>query len=194
MIYTHHKIYLIRHGETEWTVSGKHTGRTDIPLTEKGEEQSKALGKFLKGTGFQKVFCSPSTRAKETCRHCGLFAHAQIENDLQEWDYGKYEGITTVEIKKTNPHWSIFAQGAPDGESVADVGHRANRVLGMIRSTPGDIAVFSSGHFLRVLAARWLDMPANFGERFILSPASLSILGFERDRPAIHLWNQTHFS
>ena len=193
MVFTHHKIYLIRHGETEWTLAGRHTGLTDIPLTEKGKQTSKKIGEYLKGQGFQKVFVSPLARAKETCRLAGFFDHAMIDPDLVEWDYGKYEGLTTLEIRKDNPHWNLFTQGVPEGESLADVGARANRVLGKIRSIPGDVAVFASGHILRVLTARWLDLPPSFGGRLVLSPASLSILGFEREQSAILSWNQTHF-
>jgi probable phosphoglycerate mutase len=193
MIFTHHKIYLIRHGETEWTLSGKHTGRSDIPLTKNGEEQSANIGRYLKGMGFQKVLTSPLIRAKETCRLAGLFTHALVDEDLREWNYGDYEGITSAEIRAKDPHWTIFTAGAPGGESVADIGARANRVLGTIRSIPGDVAVFSHGHFLRALAARWLEMPPAFGQQLVLSPASLSILGFEKEKPAIITWNQTHF-
>ena len=193
MIFTHHKIYLIRHGETEWTLSGKHTGRTDIPLTKNGEEQSQNIGRYLKGMGFQKVLTSPLIRAKETCRLSGLFTHALIDEDHREWNYGDYEGITSAEIRKKDPHWTIFTGGAPGGESIADIGARANRVLGTIRSIPGDVAVFSHGHFLRALAARWIEMPVAFGQQLVLSPASLSILGYEKEKPAIITWNQTHF-
>ena len=190
MIYTHHKIYLIRHAETEWTVSGQHTGKTDLPLTEQGEEDSRKIGAFLKGKGFQKVLVSPLMRARRTCELAGLFSDAIIEKDLVEWDYGDYEGLTSAEIHKTNPGWSIFHEGAPGGETLADVGHRAGRVLGLLRSIPGDVAVFSSGHFLRVLAAKWLDMPPSFGGHLVLKPASVSILGYERNTSAILLWNQ----
>jgi len=193
MVFTHHKIYLIRHGETEWTLSGRHTGLTDIPLTENGIQASKKIGAFLKGQGFQKVLVSPLQRAKETCRLAGFFDHAIIEPDLVEWDYGKYEGLTTPEIRKESPHWTVFTGEVPGGESLADIGARANRVLGQLRSIPGDVAIFSSGHILRVLAARFLDQPPSFGSRLILSPASLSILGFEREHPAIISWNQTLF-
>ena len=193
MIYTHHKIYLIRHGQTEWTVSKKHTGKTDIPLTPEGVEQAKLIGAYLKGTGFQKIFCSPSLRAKETCRIAGFFHSAIIDEELAEWDYGEYEGLTSTEIRKNHPRWTVFSQGCPGGDSVADMGHRANRILGKLRSIPGDIAIFSSGHILRCLTARWLDMPVGFGERLILSPGSLSILGFEKETPAIISWNQTYF-
>jgi len=192
MVFTHHKIYLIRHGQTEWTESKRHTGKTDIPLTPHGQEQARALGKYLKGVGFQKVFCSPSIRAKDTCRLAGFFSEAIVDNELAEWDYGDFEGLTSVEIRKAVPRWTVFSQGCPGGESVADIGQRANRVLGKMRSIPGDIVIFSSGHFLRSFAARWLDMPIGFGEKLILDPASISILGFEKDTPAIVTWNQTH--
>jgi broad specificity phosphatase PhoE len=191
MIYTHHKIYLIRHAETEWTLSGQHTGKTDLPLTEKGENDSRKIKEQLSGLGFQKVLVSPLTRAKRTCELAGFFDEAIIEKDLIEWDYGSYEGMTSAEIHKNNPSWSIFREGAPEGESIADVSHRAARVLGHIRSIPGDVAVFSSGHFLRVLAARWLDMPPQFGQHLVLHPASISILGYERNTPALLLWNKT---
>jgi probable phosphoglycerate mutase len=194
MNHTHHKIYLIRHGETEWTVLGKHTGNTDIPLTAQGEEDAKKIRDYLKGVGFQKVLVSPLQRAKETCRLSGFFSHALIDEDLREWDYGRYEGLTTSEIRKENPSWTIFSQGAPDGESIADIGARANRVLGRVCSIPGDVAIFSSGHILRSIAARWLGMPVSFGKHLILNPASISILGFERETPALIQWNQTQFS
>lgn len=194
MVFTHHKIYLVRHGETEWALSGKHTGRSDIPLTSNGQAQARDLEKYLKGLGVQKVFSSPSQRAKETCRLAGFLSHAIIDDELHEWDYGQYEGMTTTEIRKTAPLWTVFSQGAPGGESVADMGQRVNRVLGRLRSIPGDVIIFSSGHILRALAARWLDMPVGFGERFVLSPASLSVLGFEKEVPAILTWNQTLYS
>lgn len=190
MIHTHHKIYLIRHAETEWTVTGQHTGKTDLALTHKGEEQAKGLKDLLKGIGFQKILVSPLQRATRTCELAGFFHDAIIEKDLVEWNYGDYEGLTTKQIHASFPTWNIFHEGAPGGESLADVSHRAGRVLGLIRSVPGDVAIFSSGHFLRVLAARWLDMPPSFGEHLVLKPASLSILGYERSSTAILLWNQ----
>ena len=194
MLFTHHKIYLVRHGETEWALSGKHTGRSDIPLTSNGQAQARELEQYLKGLGVQKVFSSPSQRAKETCRLSGFLSHAIIDDELHEWDYGQYEGMTTTEIRKMDPLWTVFSQGAPGGESVADMGQRVNRILGRLRSIPGDVLIFSSGHILRALAARWLDMPVGFGEHFVLSPASLSVLGFEKEVPAILTCNQTLYS
>ncbi len=194
MVFTHHKIYLIRHGETDWSLSGRHTGRTDIPLTEQGQIQAKQLADYLKGLGVQKVFSSPSQRAKETCRLAGFLSHAIVDEELHEWDYGEYEGMTTAEIRKTAPLWTIFKQGAPGGESIGDMGQRVNQVMGRLRSIPGDVLIFSSGHFLRSLAARWLGMPVAFGEHLVLSPASISILGFEKEVPALLAWNQILYS
>ncbi len=194
MVFTHHKIYLIRHGETDWSLSGRHTGRTDIPLTEQGQIQAKQLADYLKGLGVQKVFSSPSQRAKETCRLAGFLSHAIIDEELHEWDYGEYEGMTTAEIRKSAPLWTIFSQGAPGGESIGDMGQRVNQVMGRLRSIPGDVLIFSSGHFLRSLAARWLGMPVAFGEHLVLSPASISILGFEKEVPALLAWNQILYS
>lgn len=194
MVFTHHKIYLIRHGETDWSLSGRHTGRTDIPLTEQGQIQAKQLADYLKGLGVQKVFSSPSQRAKETCRLAGFLSHAIVDEELHEWDYGDYEGMTTAEIRKTAPLWTIFKQGAPGGESIGDMGQRVNQVMGRLRSIPGDVLIFSSGHFLRSLAARWLGMPVPFGEHLVLSPASISILGFEKEVPALLAWNQILYS
>ena len=194
MVFTHHKIYLIRHGETDWSLSGRHTGRTDIPLTEQGQIQAKQLADYLKGLGVQKVFSSPSQRAKETCRLAGFLSHAIVDEELHEWDYGEYEGMTTAEIRKSAPLWTIFSQGAPGGESIGDMGQRVNQVMGRLRSIPGDVLIFSSGHFLRSLAARWLGMPVAFGEHLVLSPASISILGFEKEVPALLAWNQILYS
>lgn len=194
MVFAHHKIYLIRHGETDWSLSGRHTGRTDIALTEQGQIQAKQLREYLKGLGIQKVFSSPSQRAKETCRLAGFLSHAIVDEELHEWDYGEYEGMTTAEIRKTAPLWTIFSQGAPGGESIGDMGQRVNQVMGRLRSIPGDVLIFSSGHFLRSLAARWLGMPVAFGEHLVLSPASISILGFEKEAPALLAWNQILYS
>jgi broad specificity phosphatase PhoE len=187
----HQKVYLIRHGETEWTKSKKHTGLTDIPLTAEGEKQSLWLKEALSGKKFKKVFCSPLQRAKKTCEIAGFFHEAEIDRDLLEWDYGKYEGMTTSEIHEIDPGWTIFSRGAPEGESVGDVGGRAQRMLSKILSVSGDVAVFSSGHFSRVLAAKWLHLSAAEGRLLALSTASLSILGYEHGLPVLHLWNQT---
>lgn len=183
------KIYLIRHGETEWALSGKHTGKTDIPLTSRGEEEGRLLGKRLKGHTFEKVLTSPSQRAEKTCELAGLLKHAYHDVDLMEWDYGDYEGKTTSEIWKSDPHWTIFDRGAPNGESVADVTGRANRLLSKIHNCKGDVALFSHGHMIRVIAMRWLSLPTTQGKHLLVSPSSLSILSFERQTPVLALWN-----
>jgi broad specificity phosphatase PhoE len=189
-MYPKKKIFLVRHGETEWTNSGQHTGITDIPLTKNGESQAEQLGKRLRGHSFAAVFCSPLKRSQSTCEIAGLFKTAKIDPDLIEWNYGKFEGLTSEEIRKASPHWNIFLNGAPGGESVADVGARANKVLAKINSIHGDVALFSHGHFLRALAARWLGLPAQDGRLLDLSPGSLSILGFEREERVLLLWNE----
>jgi broad specificity phosphatase PhoE len=186
------KIYLIRHGETEWTLSNRHTGKTDLPLTQKGEEEAVSVGKKIAQQKFDLVLCSPLQRAKETCQGAHLFGEAELEPLLTEWDYGTYEGLTTEEIRKQVPNWKIFTHGAPGGESVADVSQRADKLLSKIAKTQGDVALFSHGHFLRVLAARWLHLPAEKGALFALSPAALSILSFERGDPVLSLWNSAN--
>lgn len=187
----HQKVYLIRHGETEWTQSKQHTGLTDIPLTDLGREQAKWLVSRLGGLKFKKVFCSPLIRAKETCEVAGLFDHAEIDEDLVEWDYGKYEGLTTPQIREQDPKWNIFTSGAPEGESIGDVSSRASRVISKVRSIQGDVALFSSGHFSRALGAKWIEMTITEGRHLLLSTASCSILSYERETPVIELWNQT---
>lgn len=182
-------IYLIRHGETEWTNSGQHTGVTDIGLTDNGKTQAEALGKRLKGHAFESILCSPLKRAVATCEAAGLFKHAKLEEGLKEWNYGDYEGKTTDEIWKKDPHWNIFSNGAPHGETVVDIEERASRLLFQIAPIHGDIALFSHGHFLRVLTAKWLGLHASDGRLFYLSPGSISILGFERSTQVIKLWN-----
>lgn len=190
MISKNRKIYLVRHGETEWTLSGRHTGLTNLSLTPHGEEQVKKLGKWLENLNFEKVYVSPLKRALETCKLCGFENKSQIVPDLVEWNYGEYEGLTHKEINEENPGWNLFIQGAPGGESVGDIGARANRLLTKFASIEGDLLLFSSAHILRVLAARWLGLPPSEGRLFLLSPASLSILGYERKTPVIHLWNE----
>jgi probable phosphoglycerate mutase len=185
------KIYLIRHGETPWSLSGQHTGKTDISLTEQGIADAEKIGNRLKGHHFEKIFVSPMKRAQETCALSGMLKHAYTEDNLMEWDYGDYEGLTTQEIWKTDPEWNLFSRGAPNGESVTDVAARANRLLSKLHSYHGDLALFSHGHFLRVLAARYLGLSAQEGKLFTLSPSSISILSFERNTPVIALWNQT---
>ena len=186
-------IYLARHGETAWSLTGQHTGLTDLPLTEQGELDAAALGDLLSGRLFVKVFTSPLQRAVRTCALAGFGSMAEVDNDLVEWDYGAYEGRRTDDIRKERPDWQLFRDGCPDGETAADVGARADRVLARARSAQGDVLLFSSGHLLRTLAARWLGFEPSAGRYFQLSTASLSILGFEHDRaePVIRLWNET---
>lgn len=189
----HQKVYLIRHGETEWTKSRQHTGLTDIPLTDEGRLQAEWLkDKIAKADlDFKKVYCSPLKRAKETCEIAGFLKDAEIDDDLVEWNYGNYEGKTTPEIREEHPKWSIFLDGAEGGESIGDISTRTNRVISRLRDVPGDVLVFSSGHFLRALAARWIGLTVKEGRLLMLSTASLSILGYERETPAIVLWNET---
>jgi broad specificity phosphatase PhoE len=187
-------LYLGRHGETAWTLSGQHTGRTDLPLTENGERQARALGQRLRGLVFAKVLTSPSQRAVRTCELAGFGAGAEIDPDLAEWDYGEYEGRRTAEILAERPGWRLFRDGAPGGETFEQVGARADRVLARIRSIDGNVLAVSSAHFSRVLAARWLGLPVTAGRYFYLSTASLSILGYEHDsidEPLVRLWNDT---
>ena len=181
------EIYIVRHGETEWARDGKHTGLTDIPLTEKGEIGAASLGRRIEKIKFSHVFTSPLKRAKETCEICGF--DGTIDQDLVEWDYGAYEGMTSKEIQKTIPDWNIFTHGAPAGESVDMATARADRVIKKIENLEGNIALFSSGHFSRVLAMRWLELPLEKGIRFPLFTASLSILSYEKERRALKLWN-----
>ena len=186
-------IYLARHGETAWSLTGQHTGLTDLPLTERGEQNARRLGERLRGLTFAKVFTSPLKRAARTCELAGFGAVAKVDPDLVEWNYGKYEGRRTVEIRAERPGWQLFRDGCPDGESLEQVAARADRVVGRVRAVAGDVLLFSSGHILRVLAARWLGIEPTFGKFFFLSTASLSQLGYEHDRssPVIRLWNDT---
>jgi broad specificity phosphatase PhoE len=188
--FPHKKIYLIRHGETEWTLNGKHTGTTDIPLTKNGEMQAELIGNRLRGHAFQMILSSPLQRAANTCEIAGFLKEARRDPDLVEWNYGEFEGLTMDEIHKKIPHWNIFSHGAPGGESVADLNARANRVLAKIQFLHGDVALFSHGHFLRALAARWLQLMAEDGRLFALYPASISILGFEHNAHVLNLWNE----
>jgi broad specificity phosphatase PhoE len=179
------QLYLCRHGETEWTVTGQHTGRTDLPLTLRGQEQTRYLRKRLQPIHFEKVFSSPASRAVESC--AGL--EPTLDAALMEWDYGDYEGLTSAEIHEKNPKWNLFQSGAPGGESVEDVGKRADHFLKRVSQFKGNVAVFSHGHFLRVLAARFLGLEAEMGKFFLLSVASLSLLGYEKEQPVVILWN-----
>jgi broad specificity phosphatase PhoE len=185
------EIYLARHGETAWSISGQHTGLTNIPLTERGERNARSLGERLKGTTFSEVRTSPLHRATRTSELAGFGGQAVPDPDLVEWDYGDYEGRKTVDIRVDNPGWQIFRDGCPGGESVADIAARADRVVDRLRAMEGRVLLFGHGHFFRVLAARWLGLPASEGRLFLLSTASLSILGYEHgpDEPVIKLWN-----
>jgi probable phosphoglycerate mutase len=185
-------IYLARHGETEWSLAHKHTGRTDIPLTARGETNARALAPRLKGISFAKVLSSPLQRAKRTCELAGLGAVAVEDADLMEWDYGSYEGRKTSDIRQERPDWDLFRDGCPQGESVADVSARADRVVAQLRSLGNPIIVFSHGHFLRVLTARWLGLEASAGRCLMLDAGALSILGYEHVHcdPVIRLWNE----
>ena len=186
--------YLARHGETAWTITGQHTGRTDLPLTERGQANAHRLGERLSGLTFAKVFTSPLQRAVRTCELAGFGSVAQIDPDLLEWDYGEYEGRLTVEILKERPDWQLFRDGCPGGESPQQVAARADRTVSRVRSITGDVLVFSSGHFLRVLATRWMGIEPINGKSLMLGTASLSALGYEHSlsHPAIQLWNDTH--
>jgi probable phosphoglycerate mutase len=187
-------VYLARHGETAWTISRQHTGLTDLPLTERGERTARRLGERLKGLTFSKVWTSPLQRAARTCELAGFGAAAEADRDLVEWDYGQYEGRRTDEIRAERPDWELFRDGCPGGESPKQVSERADRVVRRVRAVTGDVLLFTSGHFMRVLATRWLGLePTVNCKFFMLSTASLSALGYEHDlsRPVIRLWNET---
>ena len=184
-------VYLARHGETAWTISGQHTGLTDLPLTERGERNARSLGERLTGMKFAKVFTSPLQRAMRTCELAGFAPVAQTDPDLVEWNYGEYEGRRTADILRERPDWRLFRDGCPGGESPQQIAARADRVVDRVRRIGGDVLLFSSGHFLRVLAARWLGVEPAFGRFLKLSTASLSALGYENslEQPAIQFWN-----
>ena len=186
-------VYLARHGETAWSLTGQHTGLTDLPLTERGRENARRLGERLRGLNFSKVFTSPLQRAAVTCELAGFGNIAERDPDLVEWNYGDYEGLRTVEIHARRPDWQLFRDGCPGGESPAQVGARADRVVKRLRDVNGNVLVFSSGHFLRTLAARWLGLEPATGRFFVLSTASLSALGYENalSQPVIKLWDDT---
>jgi broad specificity phosphatase PhoE len=186
-------VYLARHGETAWSLSGQHTGRTDLPLTGRGEDQARALGQRLHGLVFVKVLTSPSQRAARTCALAGFAAIAETDPDLAEWDYGDYEGRRTAEILTERPDWKLFRDGAPGGETPEQVGARADRVVARIRAVHGNVLIVSSAHISRVFAARWLGLPPSGVRYFWLNTASLSMLGYEHDltEPVIRLWNDT---
>ena len=186
-------VFLARHGETAWSLTGQHTGLTDLPLTERGERNAAHLGERLRGLKFAKVFTSPLQRAVRTCELAGFKSSAEIDRDLVEWNYGDYEGRRTLEIRAERPGWQIFRDGCPGGESPEQVAARADRVVQRVRAIADDVLLFSSGHFSRVFAARWLGLEPAAGRFFTLDTASLSELGYERDlsAPVIRLWNST---
>ena len=184
------EIVLVRHGETEWSRDGRHTGRTDVPLTEPGRREAEALGGALGAWRFGLVLSSPLIRASETCRLAGLGEVAIPSDDLLEWDYGAYEGRRTKEIREERPDWTLWRDGVPSGETAADVGARADRVVARLREAGGDAAVFAHGHVLRVLAARWLGLEPELGRLVALETATLSVLGYERETAVIRLWNR----
>ena len=183
------RIFLIRHGETAWSLSGQHTGTTDIPLTEKGRALARKLAPILAKVNFAQVFVSPLQRARETCDLAGLGARAQVDRDLVEWNYGDYEGLTPDEIHERAPGWLIFRDGGPNGESPDDVGSRADAVIARVRAIEGDVALVAHGHIFRVFVARWIGLPASGGRHFLLDPATLSVLSFYRGGAAIKRWN-----
>ena len=184
------EVYLARHGETAWAITGRHTGRTDLPLTDRGRKNAEALAGRLRGLAFTAVLSSPLARARQTAELAG-FATAADDPDLAEWDYGDYEGKTTAEVREERPDWHLFRDGCPGGETVEAVGDRADRVVGRLRGFDGRVLLFGHGHYFRVLASRWLGLPPGDGRLLVLSTASLSVLGYDHDRsePALRLWN-----
>ena len=182
-------IVIVRHGETEWSANGKHTSRTDLSLTEPGRERGLALASQLSEWSFSLVLTSPLKRARETCELAGLGGSMELCEDLREWDYGEYEGLTTPQIHEQNPDWVLWRDGCPGGERPTDVGARADRALEQLRSAGGDAVAFAHGHILRVVAARWVAMEPSFGARVALSAGALSVLGFERETEVIRRWN-----
>ena len=186
------RLFLARHGDTAWTDSRQHTGRTDLPLNERGEERARQIGERLQRFSFARVFTSPLQRASKTCELAGFGAVAQVDPDLLEWDYGRFEGKLTRDIVKERPGWELYRDGCPDGESPEDVAARADRFIARVRGIEGDVLAFSSGHIIRMIAARWLGLPPVAGRLFYCRPASVGVLGFEhnnRDEPVIGLWN-----
>lgn len=187
-------VYLARHGETAWSLTGQHTGLTDLPLTERGEQTARRLGERLQGLTFVKVYTSPLQRAAKTCELAGFGAVAEVDPDLVEWDYGEYEGRRGADIRAERPDWNLFRDGAPGGETPAQVAARADRVIGRVRALNGNVLLFTSGHFIRVLATSWIGLePTVVSRSFMLSTASLSALGYEDSlsRPVIRFWNDT---
>ncbi len=188
------KIHLIRHGETQWSLSGQHTGRTDIPLTKHGEQMAREVGSHLQAIAFALVLTSPLQRARQTCELVVPNSMPEVDPNLAEWDYGDFEGLTTAEIHRSRPGWNLFRDGSPGGETPAQISARADDVINRLVELDGNIAIFSHGHFSRVLGARWIGLSIEHAQSFLLDTASLSVLGYEHDRsdqPAIALWNST---
>ena len=185
------EVVLVRHGETEWSRDGKHTGRTDVPLTERGREQAEALGAALGERRFELVLTSPLQRASETCRLAGYGEVAEPRDELREWDYGTYEGRTTVEIREEHPGWTLWRDGVPGGETAAQVGARVDGVIAELRTLAAEAALFAHGHVLRVLTARWLGLESAAGRLFALDTATISVLGYERETAVIRVWNES---
>jgi probable phosphoglycerate mutase len=186
-------VILVRHGATEWSAGGRHTSLTDLPLTPAGEEGARAAGRWLAGRRVAAVLTSPRARARQTCDLAGWAGRAEVDDDLAEWSYGQYEGLTTLQIRQVRPGWTIWSDGAPGGETPDEVGRRADRVLGRVRrrleTDGGDVALFSHGHFLRALAARWVGLDVGWGRALMLDAGAVCLLGYEREAPALRLWN-----
>jgi broad specificity phosphatase PhoE len=182
-------LYIVRHGETEWSASGRHTSRTDLPLTPEGREQARAAAPALAGVGFSLVLCSPLLRARETCRLCGFDSAAEECDDLREWDYGEYEGLTSPEIRERRPDWDLWRDGCPGGESPAQIGARIDRLLDRILAADGDVLCFGHGHVLRVLAARWCQLDVAVGARLALETAGVGVLGYEHETRVLSRWS-----
>jgi broad specificity phosphatase PhoE len=185
------EVWLVRHAETEWSLSGRHTGRTDVPLTNAGRERARELGARLRDRSFALVLTSPLSRARDTADLAGLGGRTQVREDLLEWDYGEYEGITTREIRETRPDWYLWTDGVPGGETAEEVAARCDRIVEEILGVDGDVAIVAHGHVLRALGARWVEEPVSFGGQLYLTTGSLSTLGFEREVRVIRLWNET---
>jgi len=185
------EVVIVRHGETEWSRSGQHTGRTDVPLTDAGRESAAALRDRFGRRSFERVLTSPLARASETCRLAGYGDDAELRNELLEWDYGDYEGRTTVDIRAERPGWTVWSDGCPGGEAATDVGHRVDQIIAELAAPDGDAILFAHGHVLRILAARWLELAPEAGGRFTLGTAAVSVLGHERETAAMLVWNHT---
>jgi probable phosphoglycerate mutase len=183
------EVFLIRHGETEWSLSGQHTGSTDIPLTDHGEAAARLLAPVLADRDFSLVLCSPLQRARRTCELAGLGGQASIDSDLAEWNYGSYEGLTPAAIREQHPGWLVFRDGCPEGESPAEVGERVDRVISRIRQNGGRVALFAHGHVFRVFVARWIELSPSHGAHFLLDTSTLTILSYYRGIPAVKCWN-----